>query len=111
MPQDVFQEAVQAIEEGNRPRARELLAGLLKEKPRNASYWIWMSAAVDTRKEQIYCLQTARSLDPASELAKRGVVLLGVLPPDQGIKPFSLNRPRTWEQRVLANYGMTGQSG
>ena len=50
---------------------------LLKTDQSNASYWIWMSAAVDTTKERIYCLETALRLDPQNAIAKRGLVLLG----------------------------------
>ena len=55
----VFQEAVEALQAGNKNRARELLTGLLKTDQNNATYWVWMSATVDTAKERIYCLQTA----------------------------------------------------
>ena len=59
-----FQEAVEALREGNKTRARELLTGLLKNDQSNATYWVWMSATVDSTKERIYCLQTAFKLDP-----------------------------------------------
>ena len=96
-----FQEAVEALREGNKTKARELLTGLLKEDQNNATYWVWMSAAMDTVKERIYCLQTAFKLDPENGAAKRGLILHGALPADESIQPFSLNRPRTWEEKLL----------
>jgi predicted Zn-dependent protease len=35
----VFQEAVEALQAGNKNRARELLTGLLKTDQNNATYW------------------------------------------------------------------------
>ena len=97
----VFQEAVDALREGNKTRARELLTGLLKNDQNNVTYWVWMSSTVDTPKERIYCLQTALKLDPENVAAKRGLILHGALPPDESIRPFPLNRPRAWEEKLL----------
>ena len=101
MADEIFQEAVEALQEGNKSKARELLTGLLKTDQSNATYWVWMSATVDSTKERIYCLQTALKLDPENATAKRGLVLLGALPPDETVQPFSLNRPRAWEEKLL----------
>jgi len=84
----VFQEAVEALREGKKARARELLTGLLKTDQNNATYWVWMSATVDSAKERIYCLQTALKLDPQNATAKRGLILHGALPPDETVQPF-----------------------
>ena len=97
----VFQEAVEALREGNKNKARDLLTGLLKTDQSNATYWVWMSATVDSTKERIYCLQTAFKLDPENVTAKRGLILLGALPPDETVQPFLLNRPRAWEEKLL----------
>src|SRR5512142_2042369 len=97
----VFQEAVEALREGKKARARELLTGLLKTDQNNATYWVWMSATVDSAKERIYCLQTALKLDPQNATAKRGLILHGALPPDETIQPFPINRPRAWEEKLL----------
>src|SRR5512143_473398 len=98
---EVFQEAVEAVRAGNKSRARELLTGLLKTDQNNATYWVWMSSTVDTAKERIYCLQTAFKLDPQNAAAKRGLILHGALPADEDIQPFPVNRPRTWEEKLL----------
>lgn len=97
----VFQEAIEALRAGNRTRARELLTDLLKTDQNNATYWVWMSAAMDTAKERVYCLQTALKLDPENATAKRGLILLGALPADETIQPFPINRPRAWEGKLL----------
>lgn len=96
----MFQEAVEALGQGDKGRARDLLTRLLESDQNNPQYWIWMSAVVDSAKERIYCLQTALNLDPENTTAKRGLVLLGALPPDEDVKPFPLDRPRLWDEEL-----------
>ncbi len=86
---------------GNGRAGKEILTRLLKADQNNPTYWIWMSAAVETARERIYCLETALKLDPGNATAKRGLVLLGGLSPDENIQPFPLNRPRPWEEDLL----------
>ncbi|HNM37082.1 MAG TPA: tetratricopeptide repeat protein, partial [Anaerolineales bacterium] len=97
----IFQDAVNALRSGDKPRAKELLTLLLKTDQNNPTYWIWLSASVDANKERIYCLQTALKLDPENSIAKRGLILLGALSPDETIQPFPMNRPRVWEEKLL----------
>ena len=96
---------------GTRRAAKDILTRLLKADQNNSTYWIWMSAAVDTTKERIYCLETALKLDPANAIAKRGLVLLGGLPPDENVQPFPLNRPRAWEQDLLLAHEKPRETG
>ena len=96
----MFQEAVEALREGDKAKAKDLLTKLLKTDQNNIMYWIWLSAAVDSNKERIYCLQTALQLDPENATAKRGLILMGALPPDESVQPFPLNRPRLWEEKL-----------
>jgi tetratricopeptide (TPR) repeat protein len=97
----MFQDVVEALKRGDKARAKELLTLLLKADQNNATYWVWMSASVETQKERIYCLQTALKLDPENGTAKRGLILLGALAPDESIQPFRLDRPRAWEEKLL----------
>lgn len=97
----MFQNVIEALRNGDKARAKDVLTRLLKEEQTNAVYWVWMSAAVDSSKERIYCLQTALKLDPENVSAKRGLILLGALPPDDSIQPFPINRPRAWEEKLL----------
>lgn len=98
--ESLLQSAIEALRQGDTARAREFLTRLLKDNQSNAEYWIWMSAAVETQKERLYCLQTAIRLDPENAAAKRGLVLLGGLPPDETISPFPLNKTRSWEDKL-----------
>ena len=104
MPEEVdtlFQEAVESLRTGDRPHAKDLLTRLLKTDQNNVNYWVWMSAAVETAKERVYCLQTALRLDPENGTAKRGLILLGALPPDENVQPFPVNHPRAWEEQLI----------
>lgn len=96
----LFQEAVEALRQKDLAKARNMLTQLLKSDQKNVQYWIWLSAAVESTKERIYCLQTAHQLDPENATAKRGLVLLGALPPDESVQPFPLNRPRLWDEEL-----------
>ncbi len=95
-----FEEVFRALEEGDRQRARDLLTRLLRRDQSNPQYWLWMSAVVETRKERIYCLKEALKRDPANQAARRGLTLLGVLPPDPAlIVPPRLQR-RQWQVKI-----------
>ncbi len=114
MSEDVmFNQALEALQQGQRGRARDLLTRLLRADQGNPRYWLWLSATVDTRREQIYCLQTALRLDPSNRAARQGLVLLGALPA-QDVTPaplhrrewrvplFEVHQPNAWE-RTWAN--------
>ncbi len=107
----MFQDAVDALKQGDKARAKDVLTRLLKTDQNNVTYWIWMSASVDTAKERIYCLQTALKLDPENGIAKRGLILLGALPPDENVQPFPLNRPRAWEEKLLLAHERPKEKG
>jgi tetratricopeptide (TPR) repeat protein len=99
--QSMLREATEALRKGDKKRARDLLTRLLKVNQSNASYWIWLSSMVETTKECMYCLRMALNLDPQNATAKRGLILLGALPPDDSVPPFPVNRPRSWEEKLI----------
>jgi tetratricopeptide (TPR) repeat protein len=101
----MLHEAMEALGKGDRTRARDLLTRLLKTDQKNPNYWLWLSTAVDTQKERLYCLQTALQADPDNAAAKRGLRIFGALPPDDSIKPFPINRPRLWEEKLTIPKG------
>jgi tetratricopeptide (TPR) repeat protein len=96
----MLKEAIIALRAGDLTRARDLLTRLLKTDQKNPTYWLWLSAAVETQKERIYCLQMVLQADPKNASAKRGLILFGVLPPDDSVPPFPVNRPRLWEEKL-----------
>jgi tetratricopeptide (TPR) repeat protein len=100
MPEDIMlQEAVEAIRQGQRGRARDLLTRLLRADATNTQYWLWMSSVVETPKEQIYCLQSILKVDPKNRAARQGLVLLGAMPPETEVKPVPPVK-RRWQVEV-----------
>ena len=87
MSEEMFSEAVQALKAGQRQRAKDLFTRLIRADQSNPDYWLWMSAAVDTEKEQIFCLQNVLKRDPTSIPARRGLVMLGALSPADAALP------------------------
>ncbi len=83
MPDDpMYQEALGAIEKGERNRARDLLTRYLRIHPDEAPAWVSMSAVVETPREIIYCLQEALKRDPGNQAARQGLALYGARPPE-----------------------------
>ena len=93
----MFQEAQTALGSGDRARARDLLTRLIKADAANSLYWVWMSAAVETSKERIYCLNEALKHDPQNLAARRGLIGLGALPPDPALVIPLEKQRRDWE--------------
>jgi tetratricopeptide (TPR) repeat protein len=98
----MLEEAVEAIRNGQRGRARDLLTRLLRSVQDDPNLWLYMSAVVDSEKERIYCLESALKLDPGNEAARRGLVMLGAAPPPEGLAPVRPQRERQWEVPSLA---------
>lgn len=95
----MFEEAMQAIRQGQRSRGRDLLTRLLRADPNNPEYWLWMSAVVDSTKERTYCLQMVDKFDPGNPAANRGLVLSGAAQPAAESNPGGFTR-RKWSVRV-----------
>ena len=100
MQQDhMLKEAIEAVREGHKVRARDLLTRLLRADQTNQTYWLWMSSVVETPREQVYCLQNVLRLDPHNEAARRGLILIGAISADKDMRPKPLVR-RNWQVAV-----------
>ncbi|MBP7356361.1 MAG: hypothetical protein KA928_09395, partial [Longilinea sp.] len=77
----MFQEAMAAIEKGEKARARDLFTRLLKSDQNNPDYWLYLSSVVETPKERIYCLKEVLRIDPEHVTARRGLIAMGAMPP------------------------------
>jgi len=105
----MLQETLDAIERGERYRARDLLTRLIKTDANNVQYWLWMSAVVDTPKERIYCLKEAIRVDPENQVARRGLILLGAeaadgqlaIPADLQKQNWQINAPTGAARQAL----------
>ncbi len=112
----ILRQVQEELQKGDRPAARELLTNLLRSDQTDPNIWLWMSAAVESRQERIFCLENVLKLDPANELAKRGLALARGLPPGEEppVKPLVRRRwtltdvqveaaPKTFLGRLWAN--------
>ena len=95
----MFQEAMEAIKDGQRSRARDLLTRLLRTNATRADYWLWMSTVVDTTREKVYCLESALKIDPENQAAQRGLIILGAREADPHTPPAPLIQ-RKWEDEL-----------
>ncbi len=95
----MYQAALEAIDQGQSARARDLFTRLLRSDSSKAEYWLWMSTLVDTSQERIYCLESALRADPDNEAAKRGLIILGAREAGKDVTPAPLFH-RNWEKEV-----------
>lgn len=103
-PEETMYEQVQeAISRGEKTRARDLLTRLLRMNPNNAEYWLWMSSVVESVKERTFCLKEVLRVDPQNQVARKGLILIGVLPVDESLVIPSHLFKRNWENQVLGN--------
>jgi len=100
LEESMLQQAIDAIRAEKFEQARDILKKLLYTDQQNPDYWVWMSAAMETQKERLYCLQSAYKLDPTNAAARRGLTLMGALPPGDPLQPFPMNHPRAWESKI-----------
>jgi tetratricopeptide (TPR) repeat protein len=92
----LYQEAIKAIQKGDKTLARDLLTRLIKTEPQNSDYWLYLSTVVDSVKERTYCLQEVIRRDPKNLTARQGLVLMGVpFDADQTIENIPSPR-RNW---------------
>ncbi len=97
----MFESAKSAIHEKDYIKARDLLTQLIKQDRENAEYWLWMSAAVDSKKERTYCLKEVLRLDPDSRGAKFGLQLAGEREFDPSLTISIENQTHIWEKRFI----------
>ncbi len=93
-----FIQAKFVLDQGDLHQARKILSELIKEEPGNLEYWLWLSTAVESRKERIFCLRKALEIDPENQTAQRGLLIFeGSSQP--GLKPLELT-PRDWSSQI-----------
>ena len=104
----MLQEAIDAVRQGQRRRARDLLTRLIRADQSDPEYWLWMSSVVDSLKERKYCLEMVLRLDPDNRQARQGLVLMGAAAPPPGLAPSPVIR-RNWkvaEEEIPKPHGL-----
>jgi tetratricopeptide (TPR) repeat protein len=95
----MYKAALEAIDQGETARARDLFTRLLRSDSSKAEYWLWMSTLVETPQERVYCLESALRVDPNNEAAKRGLIILGAKQAGDDITPVPPIK-RHWEKET-----------
>lgn len=63
--------AAEALHQGDRVRARQLVHQVLAEDPRNVRAWSWACEVAATWEERVHCLERILEIDPDHEPARR----------------------------------------
>ncbi len=96
-----FRDAIKLLEKGDKVAAREAFTNLLRTNQTNPEIWLWMSAAVETRQERIFCLENVLKLEPKHPLALRGLALTRGTPEGEEPPVLPLLR-RKWSLAVAS---------
>lgn len=97
----VYVEALSAVDAGDMQRARDLLTRLLQRESNRVEYWLLMSSVVETSKERTFCLKEVLRLDPLNIHAKRGMIMMGALPPDDKLAFPARLQKRSWDVTLI----------
>lgn len=82
--------AISAIRSGRTEEGRQLLNLLIQRNPNDEMAWLWMSSVVGTDEQRARCLYHVLAINPNSELARRGLQLLGIVVSDS--RPVKIPR-------------------
>ena len=69
----LLKQGIQALKQGQRQQARELLMKVVELDEQNVAAWLWLSGAVDAPRDQMVCLENALTLEPDNAAAQRGL--------------------------------------
>ncbi len=97
---DLIQQAQQALQSGERERARRLLIDALHATPRNAAIWLLMSQAVEQPAHKLDCVMRALAIEPENaaalaELARLNPLAAPPTPPVAASQTPSVAAPQT----------------
>lgn len=72
-PQTIMALAMNALKEGNRTTARELLLKVLEHNEHNEEAWLWLAGAIEDPQEQRIALENVLFINPANTRARQGL--------------------------------------
>ena len=73
---DILEQGIAALKAGQKAEARHLLEQVVQQDKDNETAWLWLSGAVDTDRERIYCLRETLRINPNNQHARRGLGML-----------------------------------
>jgi hypothetical protein len=90
LPSELDQ-AIEAIQAGQKAQGLAILAKLVNQEPHNERAWLWLATCVDEPEKKRYCLQRVLELNPSSAAARQLLAELDApaAPPPQETTPES----------------------
>src|SRR5437899_2752443 len=71
MPPSELEQAIEAIQSGQKAQGLASLARLVSQEPRNERAWLWLASCLDEPERRRYCLQRALDINPSSEAGRQ----------------------------------------
>lgn len=68
-----LQDAIQAIQSGDKAAGKKILGQLLRANPNNELAWLWMTECVEQDAQRIYCFEQALKINPKNVTARQGL--------------------------------------
>ncbi len=105
--EQLYQEGIAAIRDGNTEAGRERLMQVLKLNGEHEQAWLWLSATLTTTRGRAYCLKNVLRINPNSQAARRGLEQLGISmaqipvsrrPPTPPSLPLTPSQPKSTGQ-------------
>lgn len=62
-------DAIEALRNKDKPRARELLDAVIRQDPQNDMAWLYMALAAENRKQALACLERVTQINPENDKA------------------------------------------
>lgn len=77
---DLLQRGIAAVKAGDRDKARELLAQVIRADPHTEDAWLWLARVVDEPDRKRACYQRVLAINPNSDAAQEELMLLNEQP-------------------------------
>lgn len=87
LPSELDQ-AIEAIQAGQKAQGLTILAKLVNQEPHNERAWLWLASCVDEPEKKRYCLQRVLEINPSSAAGRQLLAELDapVTPPPPEVK-------------------------
>lgn len=95
----------------DKKKAKELLLKVVDIDQRNEEAWLYMSGVVDSKKEQIICLENVLSVNPNHADARQALQKLGKTPPSPSAPPKKVEPPPADDPWANLGFGSSDPFG
>ncbi len=79
---NLIEQAIQALQAGDRQRAQGLLTQRLAAEPKDGQAWQWLAECLSDNEKKRYCLERALALQPENAQAHQALAQLAATPPE-----------------------------